>query len=246
MIIAEVCANSVQSCIEAQKGGASRVELCDNLMEGGTTPALSQIILSRQSIDIQLNVIIRPRGGDFCYDNLEFETMKLDIHHCGQNGCDGIVIGILNPDGSIDKMRNKILIDIAHQYDMSITFHRAFDRTPDLYQALEDIIELGCDRILTSGGEKTAPEGRNTIKQLVNQSNNQIIIMPGGGITSNNIAELAQDTGIKEFHGSFRKRYEGKMQFVTDKLGSFNDEYTILQTDYEEVKKSIENANSIY
>lgn len=244
MIIAEICSGSVQSCIEAQKGGAARVELCDNLMEGGTTPALSQITLSRQCIDIQLNVIIRPRGGDFCYSDIEFETMKLDIHHCGQNGCNGVVTGILNTDGSIDIERNKILIDLAHKYRMSVTFHRAFDRCSDLQKGLEDIIELGCDRILTSGGRKTAIEGVDVIQTLINQSNNRIIIMPGGGITEDNIAQLVRKTRLKEFHGSFRGRYKSKMEYKTGSLGDSNEEYTILQTDRDKVRKAITNANN--
>jgi len=245
MIIAEVCSGSVQSCIEAQKGGAARVELCDNLMEGGTTPSLSQIIVARQAIDIQLNVIVRPRGGDFCYSDTEFETMKLDIHHCGQNGCNGVVIGILNTDGSVDKARNKILIDIARRYNMNVTFHRAFDRCYDLYKSLEDIIELGCERILTSGGKKTAIEGQNIIQSLINQSNNRIIIMPGGGITENNIAGLVTTTGLKEFHGSFRSRYKGKMEYLTDKIGSFDEEYTVLQADSVKIREAIKNANKV-
>lgn len=246
MIIAEVCTNSVQSCIEAQKGGAARVELCADLTEGGTTPPLSQIIKSRESIDIQLNVIIRPRGGDFCYSDLEFETMKLDIHHCGQNDCDGIATGILNPDGSIDRNRMEVLIDIAHQYNMSITFHRAFDRCSNLFQAMEDVIKLGCDRILTSGGKKTALDGKEIIKKLINQADNRIIIMPGGGITKDNIAELVKETGLKEFHGTFRSRTVERMQYLTYELGSFKEEYTILQTDSEIVKRAIKYANNSY
>ncbi len=243
-ITLEVCANAPQSAIEAQKGGAVRVELCDNLGEGGTTPALSQIEITRQSIDIQLNVIIRPRGGDFYYSDIEFETMKQDIHHCGKVKCDGVVFGILNTDGSIDKKRNSELVKIARQYGMSITFHRAFDRANDLFQALEDIIELGCDRILTSGGMASAPEGSSIIRKLIEQAQNRISIMPGGGITENNIYELVKATGLKEFHGSFRSKLKGEMKYIS---ASFTDEeeFTILQTDAGKVKKAIENANKI-
>ncbi|GAB6008388.1 copper homeostasis protein CutC [Dysgonomonas reticulitermitis] len=243
-ITLEACANSPQSAIEAQKGGAIRVELCDNLGEGGTTPALSQVEMTRQNIDIQLNTIIRPRGGDFLYSNIEFETMKQDVHHCGKAKCDGVVFGILKSDGSIDKKRNSELVDIARQYGMSITFHRAFDRANDLFQALEDIIESGCDRILTSGGMQTAPEGATVIKNLIKQANGRISIMPGGGITENNIYELVKATGLKEFHGSFRSKYKGNMKYRSPFFNN-EEEYSILQTDAGKVKKAIENANKI-
>jgi copper homeostasis protein len=242
-IIAEVCANSTQSAINAQKGGAFRVELCDNLEEGGTTPALSQIEMTREQLNIKVNVIIRPRGGDFLYNDLEFEMMKKDIHHCGQTKCDGVVFGILNADGSIDKPRNKELVEIAHQYGMSTTFHRAFDRCTDLFKSLEDIIQLGCDRILTSGGMKTAPEGKDVLRQLTGKADNRIIIMPGGGITENNIAELVKATGLKEFHGSFRSRYRGKMHYIDDVFNNIDDEYSLLLSDSEKIKSAIENAN---
>lgn len=243
-ITLEVCANSSQSAIEAQRGGAIRVELCDNLGEGGTTPALSQIEKTRQSIDIQLNTIIRPRGGDFYYTDIEFDIMKLDIHHCGKAKCDGIVFGILNSDASIDKKRNLELVNIARQYEMSITFHRAFDRTSNLFQALEDIIELGCDRILTSGGKQSAHEGATTIKRLIEQADGRISIMPGGGITEGNIYELAKATGLKEFHGSFQSKYKGGMKYTSLPFDN-EEEYTVLQTDANKVKKAIENANKI-
>ena len=243
-ITLEVCANSTQSAIEAEKGGAIRVELCDNLAEGGTTPALSQIEYTIQNTDIQVNTIIRPRGGDFLYSDLEFEIMKKDIHHCGQAKCDGVVFGILNKDGSIDKKRNKELVEIAKKYDMSVTFHRAFDRCSDLFKSLEDIIDLGCNRILTSGGMKTAPEGSEILKQLIIQAKDRIIIMPGGGITENNISELVRTTGLKEFHGSFRSRYNGSMDYISPIFDNFNEEYTLLQTDCNKVKEAIDNANN--
>jgi copper homeostasis protein len=241
-ITLEVCANSAQSAIEAQNGGAVRVELCDNLGEGGTTPALSQIEITRKYIDIQLNTIIRPRGGDFFYSDLEFEIMKRDIHDCGKAKCDGVVFGILNIDGSIDKKRNTELVDIARQYGMSITFHRAFDRCRDLFQSLEEIIDMGCNRILTSGGMNSAPEGSAVIKELIEQAKGRISIMPGGGITENNIHELVRATGLKEFHGSFRSKYWGHMEYTSPAFTE-DEEYYILQTDPNKVRKAIENAN---
>jgi len=243
MISLEVCANSAQSAIEGQKGGAIRIELCDNLTEGGTTPSLSQIEESRQLIDIQLNILIRPREGDFLYSDLEFEIMKQDIHYCGKLKCNGVVFGILNPEGSIDKKRNKELVEIAHKYGMNVTFHRAFDRCKDLFSSLEDIIELGCDHILTSGGKKTAPEGKDILKKLIEQAGERIVIMPGGGITENNIGELVKYTDLKEFHGSFRNSYKSKMDFLSPEFDDVNGEYSIMQTDGKKVKLAIENAN---
>lgn len=243
MITLEVCANSVQSALNGQKGGAVRVELCDNLSEGGTTPSLSQIEISRQLLDIQLNILIRPREGDFLYSDLEFDIMKKDIHHCGQSKCDGIVIGILNADGSVDMKRNKELVEIAKQYGMSITFHRAFDRCSDIMKSLEDVIELGCDRILTSGGKTTAPEGKEIIKELIEKADSRINIMPGGGITENNISELVATTGLKEFHGSFRSKHRGKMEYISPVFTNMDEEYFLKMTDTEKVKLAIANAN---
>lgn len=243
-IVLEVCANSVHSSIEAQKGGAFRVELCDNLTEGGTTPSLSQIEHTRRSIDIQLFTIIRPRGGDFLYSNLEFEIMKRDIHLCGQSKCDGVVFGILNSDGNVDIKRNKELAAIARQYNMGITFHRAFDRCANLFDAIEDIIELGFDRILTSGGRKTALEGKEIIRNLIAKADNRIAIMPGSGITENNISELVRFTGLKEFHGSFQTQFNGKMKFRTDKINKAEDEYFYMQTDCNKVRLAKLNANN--
>ena len=154
---------------------------------------------------------------------------KRQIHHCGKAGCDGVVFGILNTDGSIDKERNQELVKIAHRYRMTITFHRAFDRCRDLFSSLEDIIELGCDRILTSGGMESAPEGKEILKKLISQANDRIIIMPGGGITENNISELVRATDLKEFHGSFRSRYNGGMQYKSPFFTN-EEEYSMLLT----------------
>lgn len=244
MILLEVCAGSIQSAVEAQQGGAFRIELCDNLAQGGTTPSLSQITKSKQLIDIQINTLIRPREGDFLYSDLEFETMKQDIHYCGQTKCNGVVFGILNSDGSIDKKRNQELVEIAHQYGMEVTFHRAFDRSSNLYKALEDIIEIGCSRILTSGGKKTALEGKEIIQQLIEKAADKIIIMPGGGITEDNVKDLVNSTGLKEFHGSFRSRVRSKMTYMARAFCE-EEEFVILQTDKEKVSKAIKNANNI-
>jgi len=200
----EVCADSIDSALVAQSVGACRVEYCNNLSEGGTTPPIAQIEIARKLLQIKLYILIRPRGGDFLYNDVEFEIMKSDIHHCGKIGCDGVVIGMLHADGSVDKTRCKELIDTAHSYSMGVTFHRAFDRCHNLFESMEAIIEMGCERILTSGGKDTAPEGAPVIRQLIQQAGNRIIIMPGAGITSKNAADLIKNTGATELHGTFR------------------------------------------
>ncbi len=248
MVTVEVCANSVQSAIEAEKGGAVRVELCSNLLDGGTTPAKSQIELTRSHIKIDLNVIIRPRGGDFLYDNLDFESMKRDIRLCGELKCDGVVIGLLDEFGNIDIERNAELIELAKKYGMSVTFHRAFDRVRDLYSALEDVITLGCDRILTSGGYQTAFEGRDVLRKLVDLSNNRIIIMAGAGVKESNVQELVHSTGVQEIHGTFQDLRQGKMvynspNFPDNYNNSGYSEYSYLLSDARRVQTIIEKAN---
>jgi copper homeostasis protein len=246
MITLEVCANSVHSALAAQQGGAIRIELCDNLREGGTTPSYGQIKIVRELLKIQFYVLIRPRNGDFIYSDLEFEVMKLDIETCIEKGCDGIVIGILKADGSVDKERCAQLIKIAKAGGLGVTFHRAFDMCRDYFEALEDIIELGCDRILTSGGKSTAMEGASTIARLVSMAKGRIGIMPGSGINEYNIADLVRYSGTTEFHSSARSRIESEMQYRNPNilLSGSGEEYTMQQTDAERVKKLIRLANN--
>ncbi len=180
-IAIEVCINSVDSAIAAQEGGAQRVELCDNLYEGGTTPSAGCVELTRQRITIGLHVIIRPRGADFCYSPLEFEIMKRDIAIVKDLGADGIVFGILKSDGAVDVERSQEIVELARP--MSVTFHRAFDMTPDPIQALNDIIPLGVDRILTSGQANKAIDGAGCIADLVAEANGRTIIMPVVALT---------------------------------------------------------------
>ncbi len=233
----EVCADSIESALTAQQAGAYRIELCDNLVEGGTTPSYGTIRQARELLNIKLYVLIRPRGGDFLYNDLEFEVMKSDIHCCGQIGCDGVVIGILLSDGSIDEVRCKELITIAEQYNMGVTFHRAFDRCNDCFKALETIINLGCERILTSGGKNTALEGAETIRQLIEKANGRISIMSGAGITPENISELLQKTNAREFHGTFRSQYPGNMEYRNDALGDFQQEYMVWKADERKIRE---------
>ena len=239
----EICANSVKSCIEAQKGGAYRVELCAGIPEGGTTPSYGDIVLARELLKIKLNVIIRPRGGDFLYNDLENKIMLKDIENAGRLGVDGVVIGCLNPEGDIDMKRNKELIDAAG--DMSITFHRAFDMCRDPYDALEKIIELGCDRILTSGQQPKAVEGINLLKELVERAGDRIIIMPGSGVNADNILHLARETGAIEFHLSAREPIESGMLYRNPnlKMGGTSiviNEFEELVTSSEKVRNTIQ------
>lgn len=219
-ITIEICANSIESAIAAQKGGAHRVELCENLPQGGTTPSYGQIHMARQLPDIKLNVLIRPRAGDFLYSDMEFAVMQRDIEMCINAGCDGIVIGILHANGSIDTKRCATLADMAKAAGLTVTFHRAFDRCANMYEALEEIIDMGCDRILTSGGKATASDGVDAITKLVKEAGSRIIIMPGSGISSDNAQALIQQTGVREIHASAKAIVTSKMQFTGNKLHS--------------------------
>jgi len=207
----EICVDSVESAINAQIAGADRVELCDNLIEGGTTPGFGTITSARNNLDIGLQVIIRPRGGDFLYTDLEYDIMRRDIEICGEMGVNGVVIGILYADGNIDIERTARLIELARP--MSVTFHRAFDMCSDPFKGLEDIIATGADRLLTSGQKEKVPEGSDLIQKLVAQAKNEIIIMPGSGIDESNIALIAGITRAKEFHLTGRKIIDSEMIF---------------------------------
>ncbi len=240
-MLLEVCANSVTSAIAAEKGGAKRVELCAGIYEGGTTPSYGDLKTARDHLTIDIHAIIRPRGGDFLYSSLEIDIMKHDIITCRQMGIDGVVFGLLHPDGSVDKVLNKELIELA--YPMKTAFHRAFDMTNNAIESLEDIIDLGFDIILTSGMHNKAIDGINLIKDLILKANNRIIIMPGSGITEDNIKEIAQKTGAKNFHVSLRKIVDGSMEFrkANISMGSVTDlsEYETKITDELRVKKIV-------
>ena len=208
----EVCANGVESCLAAQEGGANRVELCAGIPEGGTTPSYGEIKVARRLLtSTRLHVIIRPRGGDFLYTPLEVERMEEDIRMCRELGVDGVVIGCLKADGSLDLEANRRLKDAAG--DMSVTFHRAFDRCADPRKALAELIAQRFDRILTSGQQPTALEGTPLLKELHEQTNGRIILLAGCGVNEQNIATIAQATAIQEFHFSARTAVKSKMMF---------------------------------
>ena len=243
----EICTNSVTSCLEAQKGGAYRVELCAGIPEGGTTPSYGEIAVAREMLSIKLNVIIRPRGGDFLYSDVEHQAMLRDIEIAKELGVDGVVIGCLTADGEIDIERNKELIDAAK--GMNVTFHRAFDMCKDPFKSLEQIISLGCERILTSGQQPTAIEGVSLLKELVEKAGNRIIIMPGSGVNEDNIETLAKETNAKEFHFSAREPIDSKMIYRNPdlKMGGTVvsiDEYAQNVTSADKVKRTIEKLKS--
>ena len=236
-MILEACVNSAISAIEAQTGGADRVELCENMIEGGCTPSAGTILLARKKLDIDLFVMIRPRGADFLYSSDEFEIMKEDVLTAKTLGADGIVFGILKPDGTIDKERMAILADLARP--MEITCHRAFDMTRDPFEALEDLISIGIDRILTSGQSDSALIGASIIKQLIQRSKGRIIIMPGHGIKEDNIDEVIKATGATEFHLYLPKQIPTAMQFLRNdvKMGKPDlSEYKITLVDRDRVR----------
>ena len=212
----EIIGFNLQSCLNAQTGGADRIELCDSPPEGGTTPSFGFIKAAREQLSIDLFVMIRPRGGDFLYSKEEFEIMKNDVLICKQLGCEGIVTGILTKEGKIDVDRNKELVDLASP--LKATFHRAFDRVSDPVAALEALIEIGFERVLTSGCVPKAMEGAQLLASLVKQSAGRIIIMPGSGVNAENLTSLAHITGATEFHSSATIPLESGMEFKNEDM----------------------------
>lgn len=235
----EVCAESVESALAAAACGAARIEFCDNMADGGTTPSAGSIRTLREKISIGLFPIIRPRGGDFVYTATEFEAMRSDIRFCGETGCDGVVIGMLKSDGTVDTERCGELVGLAKNSGMEVTFHRAFDVSRDLTEALEQVISIGCDRILTSGGAETAFEGIDMIKELTARAGRRIIIMPGSGVTPENAAAILKAAGCGEIHGTFRSYYENKP------LKPGWADFGRWMTDPEKVRRVIRNVNKL-
>ena len=207
----EICVDSAAGAFAAQRGGADRVELCDNLLEGGTTPSAGTIKVVRRSLRIGLQVIIRPRGGDFLYTDEELAVMHEDVRIAKDLGADGVVIGCLTEHGDIDKERTRELIGLARP--MNVTFHRAFDMCRDPKAGLEDLIALGVDRVLTSGQEATCLEGLELLAALQKQAAGRIIVMPGGGITLRNLERIVAGTGVSEVHLSARRTIDSRMQY---------------------------------
>jgi len=208
-LVLEIAANSVASALAAQEGGANRIELCAALELGGLTPSYAQIALTRERVRIPIYVLIRPRTGDFVYSDSEYETMQRDIETCVSLGCEGVVIGALDENGAVDANRCRALIAAAGK--LGVTFHRAFDMSRDPESALEDIIALRCERVLTSGAQADAPAGAALIGRLVEQAAGRISVMPGAGVTARNVAALRALTGAREFHASAKRELPSRM-----------------------------------
>jgi copper homeostasis protein len=197
-ITLEICLESVDAVIAAERGGAQRVELCANLLEGGITPSAGTIRAARNHAKLGINVMIRPRGGDFLYTDTEFESMQQDILVAKELGADGIVLGLLQPDGTVDVERTRQLVELAKP--LPVTFHRAIDVSRDLLQALEDVISTGAARVLTSGGQSSVVDGAATVAEMVKAANERIIVMPGCGIRPDNVISILESTGADEVH----------------------------------------------
>nr|WP_294992971.1 copper homeostasis protein CutC [uncultured Sediminibacterium sp.] len=198
----EICVFNTATAIAAAEAGADRIELCENYANGGTTPSYGYLKTTREKVSIPIFPMIRPRGGDYFHSAEEITIIAKDITLCKELGFEGVVFGLLNQDGTVDKINTARLVELA--YPLDVTFHRAFDRCKDPLEALETIIACGCTRILTSGQHPKAPDGKTLIRQMVEQADDRIIIMPGSGINSTNIQEMITYTGAKEFHTSAR------------------------------------------
>jgi copper homeostasis protein len=232
--IIEIATADFISTKAAVEGGADRIELCAALTEGGTTPSYGTILKCREQFDVQLFPILRPRGGDFLYTNEEFELMKKDCLLMKESGCDGVVSGFLLKHGEIDTERMSKIVDLA--YPMEVTFHRAFDRCKDPFEAMEQLISIGCQRILTSGQRSAAPEGLPLIKQLIEKAAGRIIIMPGSGVRKENIREIATVTGATELHSSLRSKKKSEMDFIHPSFTMSEESYTNPYIDPDEVR----------
>ena len=232
MMTLEIAVFTIHSAIHAAAAGADRIELCENPFDGGTTPSYGTLTTIRDKITIPVFPIIRPRGGDFLYTADEFEVIKKDVDLCKSLGFEGVVLGLLLADGTIDVARTTELVDRA--YPLEVTFHRAFDRAKQPMEALEQVINCGCRRILTSGQVPNASDGKELIQQLQEKADDRISIMPGSGVRSGNIKELARFTGVTELHSSARQLTPSLMQFYQQ---SMKEDLSLVTVDTDEVQK---------
>ncbi len=235
--ILEVCAFHIDSCIIAERAGAERVELCDNPIEGGTTPSYGTIKKAREKISILLYPILRPRSGNYFYSDEEFDILKEDILMCKELGCNGISIGISTIESVIDTERLKRVVEWAG--DMGVTCNRVFDCAPDPFKALEDIIACGCERVLTSGQKSAAPDAGKLLHQLVEQAGNRIIIMPGAGVKSSNIARLKEESGATEFHSSARVIAPNPVTYINKEVSDYGNVYIADESEVEAMIEAI-------
>jgi copper homeostasis protein len=199
-IIVEVCAPTLEAAIAANRSGADRIELCSNIENGGTTPSFTDIEFCVRNLQLKTNVLVRPRAGNFVYSTDEFETIKNDVVYCKSLGVNAVVVGFLHDDFTVDPDKTTEIVNLAKP--MEVTFHRAFDGCTDWKTAMEQIIQCGCTRILTSGQKPTAMEGAENIKQMVTQARNRITILAGSGVTMENYQQLVDFTGVTEVHGT--------------------------------------------
>jgi copper homeostasis protein len=233
----EICVDSVESAIAAERGGAQRVELCSDLLEGGVTPSAGLLSVVRQQIGIGLFVMIRPRGGDFCYTDLEFEIMQQDIRQARDLGADGLILGLLDRHARVDVTRTRALVELASP--LPVTFHRGIDMTPDPGAALEDVVATGAARVLTSGGAPKVTEALAVVAHMVETAGDRIAVMAGGGITPKTITRVAEATGATEFHASLRSARPSPVEFHRQdvQMGEIRDrEYLRFVVDEENVR----------
>jgi len=232
--ILEVCAFTIQSCLTAERAGAARVELCDNPVEGGTTPSYGAIRQAREKLSIRLYPIIRPRAGNYFYTADEYDIIRRDIHMCREIGCDGISVGAQTIDAQIDTDMLARIVEWAGP--MGVTCNRVFDCAPDPVQALEDVIGTGCERILTSGLRTAAPDAAALLAQLVSAAGDRIIIMPGAGVKSSNIRQLALQSNAREFHSSARVVAGNPLTFINPEVSDYGKVYV---ADEQEVRAMV-------
>jgi copper homeostasis protein len=246
-VLVEACVDTIESAAAAAGGGAQRLELCANLVEGGTTPSAGVTALTCARLRIAVHVMIRPRGGDFCYTPLEFEAMQHDVAEAKRLGAAGVVFGILEPDGTIDAERTRALVKQARP--LPVTFHRAFDVTRDAHEALGTLITLGVDRVLTSGQQASVPEGLPLIAELVRQARHDIEILPGGGITPQNVAEIVRVSGVREVHVHAARAFPSPMRFRRAAVvmgGQYEpDEYRRSETAVDQIAAVVEALGGI-
>ena len=244
----EICSGSLQSALNAQEAGAHRVELCSALSLGGLTPSYGFIELARKRLKIDINVLIRPRQGDFLYDSDEVAVMIRDIIACAQMGVNGVVIGALDPFGNVDVDACRAMVAVAKHHGMSVTFHRAIDRACNIMAALEDVISVGADRVLSSGGKPTSLEGLETLAQMNAAAAGRIIIMPGGGVNAGNIGQILKGSGVQEIHFSGSQTIQSEMvyregvSFTPDSLGG---DFTRTESSTEKICQMIQAAQQM-
>lgn len=230
----ELCAFTIQSCLIAQRTGVARIELCDNPLEGGTTPSYGTIRRARERVETRLYPIIRPRSGNYFYDDDEFEIIHRDIAACKELGCDGISVGVATRGARIDTERMKRLVEWASP--MGVTCNRVFDGTPDLFEALEELIACGCERVLTSGGKSSAPEAAEVLAALVRQAGRRISVMPGAGIKSSNLAALRRQCQAHEYHASARTIAPNPLTYINTAVTDYGNVYV---ADEDEVRRML-------